>query len=139
VVAIKSPALMKQIVETPTNLEMSVCPGGTTCSHNRPPGPQTWLLSTTPPQLCLMSLADARIAGRTDPPMRAHECRSFRDHSSVLREGLVPPVVETANGEVHVRRKLLVVQPFARSGESLALWAKLLVRIHFVVFRSGST
>lgn len=127
-VAVKSLALMKQIVETPTNQDMSLCPGdNTACPHSRPPAPQTWLLITTPEQLCSMSLSYARIARRADSRMRAHDCRS-------LRERLVPPGVESAGREVHVRRKLLLAQPIVRSWESPALWVELLVRIHFVLF-----
>jgi hypothetical protein len=50
--------------------------------------------------------------------MRTHECRSLRDYSRMLREGLVPPDVETASGAVLVLKQLLIVQPIARSGES---------------------
>ena len=126
---------MKQIVETPTDLNISLCPGdNTACPHSRPPAPQTWLLITTPERLCSMSLANTWIAARADSPMRAHDCRCLRDHSSVLRERFVPPDVESANDEVHVRRKLLLVKPIVRCGEAPALWVELLVRIHFVLF-----
>jgi hypothetical protein len=86
-----------------------------------------------------MSLAVARLAGRADLPMRAHECRCLRHHGRVMRKGLLPPAVVTVGRGIQIRMRLSVVQPLARSAELTALWVQLLVRIHFVVFRSGST
>ena len=75
----------------------------------------------TPPNFSSTCLAEARLAGRANPSMRAHECRSSRHHGRVLRKGLLPPDVEAVSGGIQIRVKLPVVQPFARSEELTAL------------------
>ena len=93
-------------------------------------------ISTSPPHFSSSRLTDARLTGRADSLMRAHECRSLRHHVHLLRKGLLPPGVETVGGGIQTRVRLSVVQPFARSEELTALWVKLLVRIHFALFPS---
>jgi hypothetical protein len=81
-----------------------------------------------------MSVADARLTGRAELPMRAHECRCLRRHGRVLRKGPLPPAFETIGGGIQIWMRLPVVQPLAPSEELTALWVQLLVRIHFVLF-----
>jgi hypothetical protein len=71
--------------------------------------------------------------------MRPHQGRSSRSNNRVVRKHPLPPGIETFGGRIQTRMKPLFVQPISRSRELAALEIKLLVRIHFVVFRSGST
>jgi len=84
-----------------------------------------------------MILADARVTGRADSLMCAHERGSLRHHGRVLRKGLLPPGFEAVGGGIRLR--LPAVQAFAGNEELTALWVQLLVRIHFVLFRSHNT
>jgi len=70
--------------------------------------------------------------------MRAHKGRRLRYHNLILRKGLMPPDVETVSHVIRIRIKLPVVQAIAAREELIALWTRLFVQIHFILFGSGA-